>query len=508
MDRKIEFGDWQTPVGLTKKCTEYIVKNYGKDFFSTIIEPTCGTGNFVNTAIQEFKNKPHVIGFEINKQYINQAKKKINLQHGKHVTFHTADFFNTKWKDVLKECEKPVLFLGNPPWVTNSVMGVLEGKNLPLKYNIQREKGLDALMGKSNFDVSETMIITMLEQLQEEKGTVAVLCKSIVARKVVGYARKNKLNFSNAKLLPINSMKYFSAAVDACFFVFDVKNDFDYSCLAMTSLNCPKIEIITGFVGETHVRDLNLFKKHKNFFKPSQKLWRSGIKHDLSKVFELRKGSKGHINGFNELVDIEDELLFPLLKSSDIANGRLGNMSREVIITQRHIGEDTANSLKNLPKTKSYLMNYREIISHRKSSIYKKRPLFSIFGIGSYSFSPWKVCISGLYKNLKFQVVGPWKDKPVMLDDTCYFLPFDNRDEAFLVYKCLTNSISREFYESIIFWDEKRPVKKSILDLLDIEKVSMKIGIPIYLGKEKLLKAHKRGIKQKCFEKGDQLDLL
>ena len=35
-----------------------------------------------------------------------------------------------------------------------------------------------------------------------------------------------------------------------------------------------------------------------------------------------------------------------------------------------------------------------KILDNRKSSIYNKRPRFSIFGIGDYSFSKWKVAIS------------------------------------------------------------------------------------------------------------------
>ena len=58
------------------------------------------------------------------------------------------------WDAVLAGDPGPWLVLGNPPWVTNAELGLLKNSNLPIKSNFQGHKGLEALTGKANFDIS------------------------------------------------------------------------------------------------------------------------------------------------------------------------------------------------------------------------------------------------------------------------------------------------------------------------------------------------------------------
>jgi hypothetical protein len=46
------------------------------------------------------------------------------------------------------------------------------------------------------------------------------------------------------------------------------------------------------------------------------------------------------VNGYGEKVNIEEEYIFPLLKSSDIVNGRL-EPRKYVLVTQRNVGDNT-----------------------------------------------------------------------------------------------------------------------------------------------------------------------
>ena len=65
--------------------------------------------------------------------------------------FRCENFFEKDWTGTLSGLGEPILVIGNPPWVTNSAMGLLGGSNLPSKSNFQRLRGLDAITGKSNF---------------------------------------------------------------------------------------------------------------------------------------------------------------------------------------------------------------------------------------------------------------------------------------------------------------------------------------------------------------------
>lgn len=84
-----------------------------------------------------------------------------------------------------------------------------------------------------------------------------------------------------------------------------------------------------------------------------------------------------------------------------------------------------------------------------------------------------------------------------MMDDTCYFLPFDDEKSARVAFRCLTSKQAISFFQSIIFWDEKRPIKKPVLDSLDLEKLASHLGEKLVLVKESSLKAHGEMIKSK-----------
>ena len=58
-----------------------------------------------------------------------------------------------------------------------------------------------------------------------------------------------------------------------------------------------------------------------------------------------------------------------------------------------------------------------------------------------------------------------------MLDDTCYFLPFENKAEAKKVCGLLNSNAAQEFFKSFIFWDAKRPITVDVLQKLDIAKL-------------------------------------
>ncbi|MEO6038334.1 MAG: hypothetical protein ABIQ93_07975, partial [Saprospiraceae bacterium] len=107
-----------------------------------------------------------------------------------------------------------------------------------------------------------------------------------------------------------------------------------------------------------------------------------------------------------------------------------------------------------------------------KSSIYKGNPPFSIFGIGDYSFKPYKVAISGLYKQTLFSLVVPVAGKCLMLDDTNYFLGFEEEKTAVFTLLLLNSAAVQTFLRSIVFFDNKRLITKEILMRIDLKKAA------------------------------------
>ena len=76
--------------------------------------------------------------------------------------------------------------------------------------------------------------------------------------------------------------------------------------------------------------------------------------------------------------------------------------------------------------------------------------------------------MAGFYKSVKFSALGPIDGRPVMLDDTCYFVAcVSAQQEAFLV-ALLEEPLCKKFIATVAFADAKRPVTKKLLQRIDL----------------------------------------
>ena len=223
-----------------------------------------------------------------------------------------------------------------------------------------------------------------------------------------------------------------------------------------------------GKVEGIHVSNITEYKKYSILEGQSPFVWRSGIKHDCAKIMELTMKSSGnYINGLSQEVELEEDLVYPLVKSSDISKNR---QSKYLLITQRNPSENTDTIKLFYPKAYAYLLANSTYLDSRKSSIYKNRSRFSIFGVGNYSFSPYKVVISALYQSTYFAILRPIKGKPVLLDDTCYSIAFDDEEFAVITQKVLNSHPVQNFLKSICPLGVKRFITKGLLMRIDIIK--------------------------------------
>ncbi len=185
----------------------------------------------------------------------------------------------------------------------------------------------------------------------------------------------------------------------------------------------------------------------------------------------IRAGIESHWrNGRGESVDVESEHIYPLLKGADLARPN-DAPGRGVIVTQRRLGEDTNRHASTSPRLWSYLQSHADAFAARRSKVYDGRPPFAMFGVGDYTFAPHKVAVSGLHKAPRFRAIGPVGGRPVLLDDTCYFLPCGSAREARRLAARLNGPVSRSLLASLCFADAKRPVTKAILQRIDVDRL-------------------------------------
>lgn len=322
------------------------------------------------------------------------------------------------------------------------------------------------------------MVLQYLLWLQDKIGFIAVLCKTSVARKILLHIWKGDVHLSYASIHKIDARFYFDASVDACLFVLKLGgSDRILSCDIFENISDEQPAATIGYQDKLILADVTTYQRlcALKGVDPNY-TWRSGIKHDCSKVMELIRDGDYFINGYDEKESLEEDFMFPLLKSSDVANGRTHHPTRYMLVTQKYTGEDTSNLRMRALHLWNYLQKHKKTLDRRGSSIYKNRPAFSIFGVGDYTFTPWKVAISGFYKHLDFVVVGPYKNKPVVFDDTVAFLSCYSYEEACFVHELLTSQPAQEFLKSMIFWEEKRPITIDILRRLDLHSLACLLG--------------------------------
>ena len=472
--QKIEYGDFQTPEHLAKEIAAFLYKTELRP--TMIVEPTCGTGSFIKAAVETFGAYPAYHAFDINADYLEQVKKSCSF-HGMMLNVTRQDFFTYDWAAFFAQfLAENILVIGNPPWVTNAVLSALESANLPQKTNFQGHRGFDAKTGKANFDIAEWMLMRLIESLQRNNACIAMLCKTATARKTLQYAWQKALNISQVSLYAIDAKAAFNVSVGACLFVAHIGKETRTMEAAVYSGMQAAYKLSTfGWHDQQFIANIDEYQQVKDIAGISCYTWRSGVKHDAARVMELTKTGEDFVNGLGEIVDIETEYLYPLLKSSDIGNNRL-QPRKYVILPQKDIGEDTQRLEIHAPKTWEYLLRHAAMLDKRKSSIYKQRARFAIFGVGAYSFAPYKVAVSGLYKQLRFVVIGQFFEKPMMVDDTCYFIACSSHEEAQSLSHLLNTEICRKFLHSLIFFDAKRPITKDILQRIDFNKLALRVN--------------------------------
>ncbi len=472
---KIEFGDFQTPRVLADAVAT-LLRDAGIAP-TIIVEPTCGLGSFALAAHEAFPKVRQIFAFDVNEKYISALQKKVHDANGTHWHVTRQDFFSYNWKEFFTAYRGEILVLGNPPWVTNAALGALGSDNLPEKSNFQKHLGFAAKTGKANFDISEWMLIKLLEALDGRRGSLAMLCKTATARKVLRHGWLNRFNIGRASLHLIDAAQHFGVSVDACLLVVHTgMPDLLSTAGIYADLSFDHKLTTFGLVGRDLVADVDEYNRLRDLDGIAYYAWRSGVKHDAASIMEFSKSGDTLVNGLGEQIKLEPTYLYPLLKSSDLANDRL-LPQRFVLVTQSKPGDDTETIRKAAPKTWTYLLRHADVLDRRQSIIYQKRPRFSVFGVGDYTFSPWKVAVSGLYKNCRFVVVGKYRNKPVVMDDTCYSIPCVSEEEATFISLLLNSDIAKRFLHSLVFFDAKRPVTIDVLNRIDLKRVAERLGL-------------------------------
>ncbi|MDQ4118803.1 MAG: SAM-dependent methyltransferase, partial [Actinomycetota bacterium] len=218
-----EFGDFQTPVGLATRIASLL----GAGGFRRVLEPTCGRGGFLEAVRGPDQER---IGIEVQDGHAREAARFGTILRRNVFTLDLGE--DLRWTTSGR-----LLVVGNPPWVTSADLSRFGSANIPAKSNLKGLTGLEARTGSANFDVAEYIWLKLIRELAPQHPTIALLCKTQVARNVLAYCAANELPVDGGRLHRVDSMRWFGAAVDAGLFVLHVRPGArDYTCEIHDSL--------------------------------------------------------------------------------------------------------------------------------------------------------------------------------------------------------------------------------------------------------------------------------
>ena len=153
---------------------------------------------------------------------------------------------------------------------------------------------------------------------------------------------------------------------------------------------------------------------------------RHGLKDDAKAVFSVDE---------RVLEAVESTHVYPYLRSKHVVKWGLFGHDR-FLVPQRQAGEDNECELaREAPATYDYLERHRDRLEARGSSWFDAGPFYSLFGLGPYTWAPYKVVWCRLGFKPHFAVVSTRDDpvlgeKPVVPGDHCMFVACDDATEA------------------------------------------------------------------------------
>ncbi|MBN1318255.1 MAG: hypothetical protein JXA42_22430, partial [Anaerolineales bacterium] len=154
---------------------------------------------------------------------------------------------------------------------------------------------------------------------------------------------------------------------------------------------------------------------------------------------------------------IEADLLFPLLRGNEVCRYSYEMTGWHQIIPNSHYRdfESEDEFSEKYPAAYSYFLNYRDLLLARSTfrRYSSQLPFYSVFCVGDYSFSPYKVVWLEQQDPKRFRASVITKacskdiipDRVIVPDHKLYFASFDILEEAHYLCACLNSKSVRKW---------------------------------------------------------------
>ena len=464
---------------------------------------------------------------------------------------------NRIWIKIIQNSFAPLLhtefdyIVGNPPWIKWDFLSKEYKKRLGHLYldiyKLFSHTGMKAGMGYAHDDVSVVFMYVATDKYLKQKGRLGFVMKQTLYKSVAGNEfRKFGIEKQNMKTNPLKVIKVndmlkmwpfrMSAQAETSTLIIEKGSKTKYPVPYFMWL--PK----KGKIYESD--DLLTVKKNttiqcKNAYPHDPKnlkdVWilcdennvppkyssttnhytpRHGIVNDLNAVFfvkilalengllRIRNNSTNRAKKKVQQVEkiIEKDLIYPFLKPRNIKKWHIDGYLYGLIPQEKN-GENNESKLRiDYPKTYQYLAKFKSTLIQRSSKWFKMEgfPFYSIFGIGEYSFKPFKIVWSCMGYDPTFTVVSKTDDKflgnkLIMPDNTIGSISVDNKQEAHFICSILNSKKIEKSLESLSS-GSKWGISISMIKSIPIPKFDKADTNHIRLAELSIQAHHKNGV--------------
>ena len=519
-----DLGEFFTPDWLANKTMT--MSGFTGEVDKTVFDPGCGSGIFLlATAARKIENHSplvnllnSVIGCDLNPLSVLSARLNFLLLLSKHFDFplpeielpifHYDSVFQTPHGNTAAAALQKILaggcdyLIGNPPWISwNCLPPVyrqrLENELLP-QYVLFDFHGQAARLGHSNDDYLSTFTLVTIDRYLKQNGICSFVIKQPLLTNVAGKAfRRFEIRRSNGEVTPLcvrqaadlRALDPFGIGNETAILVLEKGAPTTYPVnYEIWSQPNGQFEIKTERAQPSALADtasawivissewrVTQFMEGENPYEI-----RHGLKHDAAAILILRvlEKNKNRLRiqrlADETIYEIEPKWIYPFLQPRHLKQwGKDGHFY--VLLPQRKAGEDNEKELiERFPLTHAFLKHFAPQFAARRSKVFLNKPFYGLFGLGSYTHAPYKVCWVGLGFQPRFAVIEEINDprlgpKTIIPDGTIYYMPFTDRTEAHFVCALLNSELVGKFL-SARSGKSKRGLSKKVVEQLALPK--------------------------------------
>jgi len=409
---------------------------------------------------------------------------------------------NGIWARVIKNAFAPLFqgrfdyVAGNPPWVNWESLPDeyrQETKALWVYHGLFPHGGMDTILGKGKKDISMLMTSVAMDRYLKDGGRLGFLITQSVFKTAgagQGFRRFRLGDGTPLKVVHVDDMadlKPFEGASNRTAIVIlerggETRYPVPYSCwykpgggsvvpenLTLEEIAREKIAAYRRFVAQPvdegdptspwisgRPRALKAVKKILGISEYQAKAgvcaWLNSVywleivgqrPDGLVVVSNITEGARREVESVQ--ATIEPDLLYPLLRGRDVSRWRAQPSAYILMVQdpQKRRGYDEDWLSVKYPKTYSYLKYFEAALRSRsgyRRYFSESAPFYSMFDVGDYTFSPYKVVWPNIGSELACAVVSSDKGKCVVPQHIITLVAFEDAGEAHYMCALLNSS--------------------------------------------------------------------